>query len=320
MFDGVDPRNAPATSPDNVKVAALIVGGMLAVASAATVGLAIAAAHAPDAHPLEAGLAAWCIAGAIILAFAGVVLVLFGAMKGDDRPESIPSGPYPVTFEARLDEPLSRWTWLVKWILLVPHAVVLPFLWAAFGMLTVVAFFSIAACGRYPAALFATNVGILRWSWRVAFYGYGALGTDRYPPFTLRDVDYPIRLHVAYPQRLSRRLVWVKSWLLALPHYALIAVFSGSTPGHGGGTADGPRTTGGLVPLLVLFAAIAMLFTGRYPRGIFDLLMGLHRWILRVVTYVALMHDVYPPFRVDLGGTEFSTAASSPVSPPSAVG
>jgi hypothetical protein len=119
-----------------------------------------------------------------------------------------------------------------------------------------------------------------------------------------------MRLHVAYPQRLSRRLVWVKSWLLALPHYALIAVFSGSTPGHGGDAADGPHTTGGLVPLLVLFAAVALLFTGRYPRGIFDLLMGLHRWILRVVTYVALMHDVYPPFRVDLGGSESSAAAS----------
>ncbi|MDT7700290.1 MAG: hypothetical protein QOJ30_2615, partial [Pseudonocardiales bacterium] len=61
----------------------------------------------------------------------------------------------------------------------------------------------------------------------MAYYAYGALGTDRYPPFTLAAVpDYPATLDVAYPRHLSRGLVWVK-WLLALPHYVIIAFFVG---------------------------------------------------------------------------------------------
>ena len=217
---------------------------------------------------------------------------------------------YPVKLEGRLEPGLSRWLWLVKWLLAIPHYVVLAFLWIAFVVLSVVAFFAILFTARYPRGIFGFNLGVLRWTWRVAFYSYGALGTDRYPPFTLGPApEYPATLDVEYPGELSRGLVLVKWWLLAIPQYLVLAVFLGGGWWAGRETWDGGDKWGwgggpNLILLLVLIAAVALLFTSRYPRGIFDFVLGLDRWAARVAAYAALMTDEYPPFRLDQGGAE----------------
>jgi Domain of unknown function (DUF4389) len=229
---------------------------------------------------------------------------------------------YPLRLDGRLDDRVSRWLWLVKWLLAIPHFIVLIFLWIAFIVVTIVAFFAILITGRHPRGIFDFKVGVLRWSWRVAFYSYSALGTDRYPPFTLADVpDYPARLDVEYPQSLSRGLVLVKWWLLALPHYVIVGIFAGGAWAGYNEATDGSSWSswGGLIGLLVLIAGVVLLFTGRYPRSIFDFVMGMNRWIYRVAAYVLLMTDTYPPFRLDTGEHEpAQTGHARPVSPTSA--
>jgi hypothetical protein len=211
-------------------------------------------------------------------------------------------GAYPARLEGRLERSLSPWLWLVKWLLLIPHFVVLVFLWLAVIVLTFAAGVAILFTGRYPASLFEFNTGVMRWTWRVGFYGISAFGTDKYPPFSLRpDPDYPADFTVDYPEELSRGLVLVKWWLLALPHYLIVAVFIG-------GWDMGPGI--GLIGLLAVIAMVINAFRQHYPESIFDFVMGLNRWCYRVLAYAALMRDEYPPFRVDHGGTDERGAPS----------
>ncbi|MBN2553819.1 MAG: DUF4389 domain-containing protein [Spirochaetales bacterium] len=201
---------------------------------------------------------------------------------------------YPVQLKGELTEPPSRALWLVKWLLIIPHVIVLCFLFIAFAVLTIIAFFAILFSGRYPRGMFDFNVGVLRWGWRVAFYAYSALGTDNYPPFTLKSVDYPADLQIEYPEKLKNWMVLVK-WFLAIPHYAILAALTGwgySAANHG----ETPFL--GLLWVLVIIVAVLLLFTGRYHKDIFKLVMGINRWSYRVIAYVGLMTDEYPHFRL----------------------
>ena len=277
--------------------------------------------HSDLLAPIAAGVGV----GGLVLLLVGVPLLLLGA-AGVGRslprsaetstmrpgPEDAASRPMPVRVTARKGEPLSRWLWLVKWLLAIPHYLVLALLWVGFLVSTIAAGFAILFTGRYPRSLFEFNVSVLRWSWRVGFYAYSALGTDRYPPFTFAAADYPADLQVDYPERLSNGLVLVKWWLLAIPHYIVLAALTGGAiavpavwPALRGGSAAFAATSGvSLLSALVLIAAVILLFTRRYPGGLFDLVVGVDRWAYRVAVYAALMRDEYPPFRLDQGPDE----------------
>lgn len=278
-------------------LAAGVVGALLTVAL-----LASAVASTPTSGP--GGPPAGAVVGPGPVGTGTGVLAPPGSVAGT-----------PVVLTARLDPGLSRWMWLVKWLLALPHLVLLAFLWAALVLTTLISGVAILVTGRYPRSLFDFGVGVLRWSWRVSYYcSTGGLGTDRYPPFTLAaQPDDDAALDVAYPARLSRGL-WLVKWLLALPHLLVLALIEGSqwswTPPDGSGVRY-ELYLPGLLGVLVLVAAVVLLFAGAYPATLFDLVVGLNRWVYRVSAYLLLMTDEYPPFRLDTGGTEHARSGPS---------
>jgi len=218
------------------------------------------------------------------------------------------AGAYPVRLEGERQPDLSRGLWLVKWFLLIPHLIVLGFLWLAFVVLTVAAFATQLRGGRYPRWIFDFNLGVLRWTWRVNFYGYGALGTDRYPPFTLGPAPaYPARLEIDYPEDQLTGQSLLAAWLAGLPQYLIAGILGGSA---GLAWSAEHSLVTGLIGLLVIVGAIFLTVDGEYPAGLFDLVVGLNRWVIRVIAYGSLMTAAYPPFLLDRGAREPESAGS----------
>ena len=202
----------------------------------------------------------------------------------------------PVTLKADLSKPPSRALWLVKWLLLLPHLIVLALLWVAYIIVGILAFFAILFTTRFPRKLFNFNAGVLRWTWRVGFYGYWILATDEYPPFSLKTVEgYPADLEIEYPERLSRGLIFVK-WLLAVPHYLCLTPLMGWSIWRY--TSDAKVPVIGLIFILMVIIAFVLLFAKKYNEDIFKLNTGIVRWSFRVLAYIGLMTDQYPPFKL----------------------
>ena len=183
---------------------------------------------------------------------------------------------YPLRFDVEYPEQLSRWLIFVKWLLAIPHFLILYALSALANVITFVAFFAILFTGRYPRGLFDFVVNIYRWQENV--FAYYALFRDEYPPFSWEAGKYPVTFEVDYPERLSRWMIFVK-WLLAIPHIIVLLFLY-------------------IIALVVwVIVWFAILFTGRFPRGLFDFLVGVSRWSLRVNAYAfLLLRDDYPPF------------------------
>ncbi len=184
-------------------------------------------------------------------------------------------GTYPLRFEVQYPGRLSRWLIFVKWLLAIPHFLILWALGTLQGVITFVAFFAILFTKRYPPGLFDLYVNAARWAANVG--AYIGLLRDEYPPFTWEADRYPVTYGVDYPPELSRWLIFVK-WLLVLPHTFVLGVLSIA------------------VFVVVVIAWFAILFTAQYPRPLFDFVVGYTRWTYRVGVYAALLRDEYPPF------------------------
>jgi Domain of unknown function (DUF4389) len=199
--------------------------------------------------------------------------------------------PYPLQFSVDYpDRPLNRLTTLLRIFTVIPIAILAG---TVGGTLTVGAQYTIAGAGgllfagpllmilfrqKYPRWWFEWNRELLRFQNRVGVYA--ALMDDRYPS---TDETQSVQLEFPYPDArhaLNRWLPLVK-WLLAIPHYiALLLLAIGAV-------------------IAVIIAWFAILITGRFPRSLFDYLVGVGRWYNRVLAYaIMLVTDRYPPFRL----------------------
>ena len=192
-----------------------------------------------------------------------------------DETTAAAAAGYPLRYDVEYPEELSRWLIFVKWLLVIPHTIILYALSVAAGVMGFIAFFAILFTKRYPRGLFDFVVNVNRWNANVM--AYQMLFRDEYPPFSWEPGEYAVTYEVDYPEEMNRWLPLVK-WLLAIPHViVLLFLFIGA-----------------YVALMIAFFAI--LFTKRFPRGLFDFIVGVHRWNYRVSVYTNLQRDEYPPF------------------------
>ena len=181
---------------------------------------------------------------------------------------------YPVAFDVAYPESPNRWLILVRWLLALPHFLVLSLLGILASVVWVVSFFTILIARSYPDSLYRFTVGVSRWSVNVTAY---VLFLDRYPPFSMEEGAYEgVTFSVERPD-FNRWLVLVK-WLLVIPHAIVLGLLI-------------VVAKVAVVPLV-----LGVLVLGQYPRPLFDFLVGVGRWNARVSAYMTFLVDRYPPF------------------------
>jgi hypothetical protein len=185
------------------------------------------------------------------------------------------SSGYPVRFDVEYPDQLSRLLIFVKWLLAIPHFLIIYVLGLLLYIVTIIAFFAILFTQKYPQGLFNFAVGVMRW--QANLNAYVLLLRDEYPPFSWEEGQYPVTFEVDYQPTLNRWAPLYK-WLIVIPNVIVLVLVAI------------------VAYVLLIIGWFAILFTGNMPRGIFDFIVGMLRWSSRVNTYIYLMHDEYPPF------------------------
>jgi hypothetical protein len=206
--------------------------------------------------------------------------------------------PYPVTFEADYEERRSRLTTLFRWVLAIPHWVVLFFYSIAAGVVAIVAWFALLFTARYPQGMYDFVAGFLRY--RTYVYAYSFLLTDKYPPFTgAPDVGYPVRLNIGPPQPEYNRLKVLFRFILAIPVLVILIAM---------------QVVYEVGALLAWFAIIVL---GRQPKGLQDMIVLGISYESRANAYFFLVTEDWPPFtdeapRAVEAGPQFGAVGATP--------
>lgn len=193
------------------------------------------------------------------------------------------STPYPAQLEFNADRHITRWRPLVQWLLAIPHLLIASALRSLRQVLTLISLFTVLFTKRIPRPLFDMIATTYRYEWRAC--SYAMFLHDDYPPFDFQPaaaddrIEPHTTLDITYPEDLNRWKPLYK-WFLAIPHYVVLVLLS----------------IGAVFAFIGSFFAVV--FTGEYPNGIRNFLVGVYRYGLRVEAYVGLLTDTYPPFRL----------------------
>lgn len=204
---------------------------------------------------------------------------------GTGSEEAVMTAPtlYPVQLDFDGDRHITRWHPLVQWLLVIPHLLIAQVLSRLRSVLTFLSFFTVLFTERIPRALFDVIATTYRYEWRAM--SYALFLHEDYPPFDFQPsaADNGLEAHatltITYPERLNRWKPLYK-WALAIPHYVVMIGLAIASV------------------IAVLASLFAVVFTGQYPQGLRDFIVGAYRYGLRVEAYVGLLTDDYPPFHL----------------------